>query len=197
MKWTNEVFALDTGAGMPPTVVQPSGGRHRPGYAEILAARERLRSGSAPAMSELSQPTCSAPSTATSSRMRRQKTSGTQCELQVRRALHARGSRFRVDFRPLPAATTRVDIGWRGVKLAVFIDGCFWHRCPEHFVMPKTNAAWWHNKLQKNTERDRRIDGQLRQAGWTVLRFWEHEPPNEVAATILEARQSLGARGMS
>ena len=127
-------------------------------------------------------------------RMQRQRTSGTRCELAVRRALHARGLRFRVDFRPLPNARTRVDIGWKTLKLAVFIDGCFWHACPQHFVPPVSNSAWWKNKLDSNTARDRRIELDLRQAGWTVLRFWEHEPPEVVARIIADTQSSIRRR---
>jgi DNA mismatch endonuclease (patch repair protein) len=70
------------------------------------------------------------------------------------------------------------------VRLAVFVDGCFWHRCPEHGSDPRANGAWWRKKLDDNVARDRRNDAALRAAGWTVLRAWEHEPVVEVANRI-------------
>ena len=78
----------------------------------------------------------------------------------------------------------RPDIVFVSSRLAVFVDGCFWHRCPEHATQPKANKQWWTNKLQDNVERDRRHDSALRKAGWSVLRVWEHEDPHEAAAKI-------------
>ena len=72
-------------------------------------------------------------------------------------------------------------------RVAVFVDGCFWHRCPEHATDPCANAAWWRAKLDANVARDRRNDNALRTAGWTVLRFWEHEPVSEIADDIERA----------
>lgn len=77
-----------------------------------------------------------------------------------------------------------MDIGWKKRRIAVFIDGCFWHLCPEHGTLPKSNAEWWESKLRANTARDRRTDDVLLSHGWTVLRFWEHEEPDHVAETI-------------
>lgn len=116
--------------------------------------------------------------------MQRQRRRDTGCEIAVRRILHAAGIRYRVDFRPIPGERFRVDIGWRTRRVAVFIDGCFWHLCPQHGTLPKHNAEWWEAKLRANTVRDRRTDDVLRSYGWTVLRFWEHEEPAIVAATI-------------
>lgn len=124
--------------------------------------------------------------------MRRQKRRDTGCEMAVRRLLHSAGVRYRVDFRPFQDQRFRADIGWKGRKLAVFIDGCFWHGCPIHGNIPKSNAAWWIEKFRANADRDRRTDETLRLRGWAVLRFWEHEPPEEVAATILERLRSEG-----
>ena len=70
--------------------------------------------------------------------------------------------------------------------MAVFVDGCFWHRCPEHGTRPRTNADWWQAKLDRNVQRDRRVESALADAGWTVVRVWEHEPPT-VAADRLAA----------
>ena len=144
-----------------------------------------------PSTPRRSQPFSGTTSGTVSERMRRQKTTGTECELRIRRELHARGVRYRVDFRPLPNSRTRVDFGWRGLKLAVFIDGCFWHRCPQHFTEPKSNTAWWLDKLEANTIRDAQIDELLAKAGWTVLRFWEHDPADQVADAILRERNRL------
>ncbi|MFI8591057.1 very short patch repair endonuclease [Dietzia maris] len=116
--------------------------------------------------------------------MRSQKRRDTGCEMAVRRILHADGVRYRVDFRPLADQKFRVDIGWKSRKVAVFIDGCFWHACPEHLSIPKRNTEWWEAKLKANSDRDARTNSILRARGWTVLRFWEHEPPAGVADVI-------------
>ncbi|GAB2904965.1 hypothetical protein GCM10027075_00580 [Streptomyces heilongjiangensis] len=80
-----------------------------------------------------------------------------------------------------------IDITFGKARIAVFMDGCFWHGCPEHATQPKANAEWWRTKLDKNVTRDRETTEFLRSAGWTVLRFWEHESPEEVARRITEA----------
>ncbi|MGH3673817.1 MAG: very short patch repair endonuclease [Pseudonocardiaceae bacterium] len=115
--------------------------------------------------------------------MQRQRCDDTVPELMLRRALHARGLRFRKGLRGLPG---RPDIVFPRARLAIFVDGCFWHRCPQHRSMPKNNGAWWDAKLQANVERDRRQDAALRDAAWTVLRVWEHEDV-DVAADNIEA----------
>ncbi|MGY1722736.1 very short patch repair endonuclease [Blastococcus sp. SYSU DS0533] len=104
-------------------------------------------------------------------------------EVALRRELHARGLRFRTQYRDIPG---RPDIAFTRARLAVFVDGCFWHRCPQHSSLPKTNAAWWEAKLEGNVTRDRRQDQQLLDAGWTVIRVWEHEPV-DVASDRIEA----------
>lgn len=114
---------------------------------------------------------------AISSRMSRQARRDTAPELAVRRELHRRGLRFRVDW-PLPGlARRRADVVFTRQKVAIFVDGCFWHSCPEHRTAPASNSAWWVNKLENNVRRDRQTDDHLRGLGWTVLRFWEHENP--------------------
>ncbi|MDQ7903511.1 very short patch repair endonuclease [Phytohabitans sp. ZYX-F-186] len=112
------------------------------------------------------------------SRMRRV---STRPELLVRQELHRRGLRFRINHRTLPG---RPDIAFTRARLAIFIDGCFWHQCPEHGVMPKNNREWWQAKLRRNIERDEEKDAELSQLGWEVLRFWEHEDPVTVAVEI-------------
>lgn len=121
-------------------------------------------------------------------RMQRQRRRDTALELDIRRALHASGYRFRVDFRMEPALRARGDIVFTRRRLVVFVDGCFWHGCPEHATAPKNNAEWWQQKLTANVSRDRRVDEQLGQLGWTVMRIWEHEG---VAAAVTRIRAAL------
>lgn len=116
--------------------------------------------------------------------MSRQGTRDTSCELAIRKILHRRGYRFRVDFRPLLSERFRADIGWKGRRVAVFIDGCYWHQCPIHGTVPKTNSTWWEAKFAANRERDQRVRETLERHGWTVLRYWEHEDPERVATQI-------------
>lgn len=126
-------------------------------------------------------------------RMARQRRRDTAAELSVRRIIHSRGVRYRVDMAPEPGMRCKADLVWRGLRLAVFIDGCFWHGCPVHATRPKANEAWWAQKLDGNVQRDRRTDARLRELGWTVLRFWEHEDPNRVADEICLKLASLRA----
>ena len=120
--------------------------------------------------------------------MRANRRRDTRPELAVRRRLHAMGLRYRVDFAPLPQARRlRADIVFTRVKVAVFIDGCYWHGCGEHYRPARTNAEFWTAKISHNRIRDARSDALLRDAGWTVLRFWEHEPPEPVARSIASA----------
>lgn len=119
-----------------------------------------------------------------SSRMRRQATRDTAQELAVRKLLHRRGYRYRIHV-PVPGMHRRsIDITFSRAKVAVFLDGCFWHGCPEHATKPRSNAEWWRTKLEGNIARDRETTEHLTAAGWTVLRFWEHEPPDEVAQRV-------------
>lgn len=118
------------------------------------------------------------------SRMSKQRRRDTQPELLVRRILHSRGIRYRVDTRPEADLRCKADLSWKGLRLVVFIDGCFWHGCPEHKTSPKANEEWWASKLAGNVQRDRRTDGELSRRGWTVMRFWEHEDPEAVADAI-------------
>lgn len=108
----------------------------------------------------------------------------TSIELRVRRELFARGLRYRVNFRPEPGLRRTADIVFTHRRLAIFIDGCFWHGCPEHFMAPKANAAYWGPKITANVERDLDTNEHLGAAGWEVLRFWEHEPVPDVVERI-------------
>jgi DNA mismatch endonuclease, patch repair protein len=111
----------------------------------------------------------------------------TRPEIALRRLLHAAGLRFRKDFRlDLPLGRVRPDIVFTRRKVAVFIDGCFWHVCPEHSSQPATNQAFWSLKLARNVERDRIADEVLEASGWTVVRVWEHEPVTDAAVRIAE-----------
>ena len=124
----------------------------------------------------------------------------TRPELSVRRALFARGLRYRLHRRPLAGLRAEADIVFAREKVAVFVDGCFWHRCPEHGVLPKSNRTFWLTKLETNVARDRRSDLELFTNGWTVVRVWEHEPVHEAADRIeaaVRARRRDGARRAS
>ncbi|MCZ2804841.1 very short patch repair endonuclease [Modestobacter sp. VKM Ac-2983] len=116
--------------------------------------------------------------------MSRQGRRDTAPEIALRSQLHRRGLRFRVDW-PLPGMPRRrADIAFTRRRIAVFVDGCFWHACPDHRTAPATNADWWATKLETNISRDRDTDGHLRRLGWTVLRFWEHESPVSAADSV-------------
>lgn len=117
-------------------------------------------------------------------RFRHQSRRDTAHELAVRKLLHRSGVRYRVDVTVVPGSRVRPDIVWRGRRITVFLDGCFWHACPDHQHWPKANAAWWRVKIEANVARDRRADAMLRERGWTVVRFWEHERPADVVASI-------------
>lgn len=125
-------------------------------------------------------------SAATRVRMSAQRRRDTAPELALRRELHRRGRRYRVDRAPLPGMRRRADLVFPRARVAVFVDGCFWHRCPRHATSPKNNAAWWATKLDGNVARDRDTDDRLAAAGWTVVRIWEHEDP-VTAADAVEA----------
>ncbi|MEW1903048.1 very short patch repair endonuclease [Streptomyces sp. NPDC086147] len=119
--------------------------------------------------------------------MSRQGSRDTAQELAVRRLLHASGLRYRVNV-PVPGMSRRtIDIVFGPAKVAVFLDGCFWHGCPLHATQPKSNAEWWRAKLDKNMARDRETTTHLETLGWTVLRFWEHASTEEISATVRAA----------
>lgn len=137
------------------------------------------------------------PSPAKSAAMRGVRTTGTAPEIELRRRLHGEGLRYRVGF-PVPCKPRRViDIAFTRFRLAVFVDGCFWHGCPIHGAAPRTNASFWRSKIAGNRGRDRDTDAHLESAGWVVLRLWEHVAPAEAAtivATVLaERRIAAGA----
>lgn len=133
-----------------------------------------------------------------SARMSRQASKDTGVELAVRRLLYAAGLRYRVEY-PVPGMPRRrIDVAFPGTKVAVLIDGCFWHGCPRHATQPKANADWWRTKLDRNMARDRETTEHLIAEGWTVLRFWEHEAPADVAVRVgaaVEQRRTERTRG--
>lgn len=111
----------------------------------------------------------------------------TSPELALRRELFAMGLRYRIQF-PVPGLPRRtIDVAFPHAKLAVFVDGCFWHGCPSHSVPPKHNADWWKSKLESNRQRDSSTTALLEAEGWTVLRFWEHEDPRATAERVRAA----------
>lgn len=125
--------------------------------------------------------------------MSRQASRDTAPEVALRRELHRRGFRFRVSLRPLESMRTTTDIVFTRAKVAVYVDGCFWHSCPDHGTMPAANRDWWQKKLDRNKTRDRQTDEALVAAGWAVVRVWEHED-TMVAADRVE-RALRGRKG--
>lgn len=115
----------------------------------------------------------------------------TKPELALRRAVHALGLRYRVSVRPLSAVRRTADMVFTKAKVAVFLDGCFWHGCPEHHTKSATNADYWAEKVRRNRERDAETDSLFAAAGWLVMRVWEHEAPDLAAVKIAN---EVGAR---
>jgi DNA mismatch endonuclease (patch repair protein) len=116
-------------------------------------------------------------------------------ELALRRELHTRGLRYRVEFKVLPGVRRRADIVFTKARVVVFVDGCFWHRCPVHRTEPRANAEFWRAKLDANEARDRDTDRGLAEAGWTVVRVWEHEDVVAAADRIeLHVRRTIPHR---
>lgn len=131
--------------------------------------------------------------------MSRQATRDTNPEARVRRRLHADGLRYRVHVRPLPQLRRTADIVFTRRRVAVFVDGCFWHGCPVHATKPKRNAEWWAAKLEANVKRDAETDRLLEGAGWVVVRVWEHEDPDVAASrvrSVVTTRTTTGRSGV-
>jgi DNA mismatch endonuclease, patch repair protein len=108
-------------------------------------------------------------------------------ELALRQAVHARGLRYRKHVAPIAGLRCKADLVFFRARVAVFVDGCFWHRCPDHGELPKANRDWWKAKLTRTWDRDRANDLALQAAGWTSVRVWEHEDPDEGAARVARA----------
>lgn len=129
--------------------------------------------------------------------MRATRQRDTPPEMALRSALHGMGLRFRVQRSPVSGLRRRADVVFGPSRVAVFVDGCFWHGCPEHGTWPRTNAEWWREKIESNRKRDQNTDARLAEAGWLSVRVWAHENPTEAAgkiAAIVRARRQP-ARG--
>lgn len=119
--------------------------------------------------------------------MRGNKGRDTGPELALRSAVHALGLRYRVSHRPLEGLRRTADLAFTKARVAVFLDGCFWHGCPDHHSTPATNRDYWAGKVAGNRARDRDTDSRLAAAGWRVVRVWEHEDPASAALRVLGA----------
>ncbi|WP_424183983.1 very short patch repair endonuclease [Actinokineospora sp. G85] len=119
--------------------------------------------------------------------MRGNKGRDTAPERELRSLLHARGLRYRVSARPLPSLRRTADVVFPRARVAVFVDGCYWHGCPEHHRAPSTNSEFWRTKIATNQQRDAETTALLEQAGWTVIRCWEHEDADKVAQRVVSA----------
>lgn len=122
----------------------------------------------------------------TARRMQIQKTRDTASEVRLRQLLHKAGLRYRIDVRPEISVRRRADIVFRADRIAIFVDGCFWHGCPRHGSWPKNNASWWRSKIEQTKLRDIDTGNQLRASGWTIVRVWEHERPEAACLRILK-----------
>jgi DNA mismatch endonuclease (patch repair protein) len=121
-----------------------------------------------------------------SRRMARVRRKGTNAEVALRRELYRIGLRYRVEYEVLKRPRRVADVAFPGLAIAVFVDGCFWHGCPDHASWPKQNSEFWRQKIEANRLRDLDTSERLRSIGWTILRFWEHELPSEAAETIAQ-----------
>lgn len=122
-----------------------------------------------------------------SAQMKRMPTANSGPEVALRRVLHRDGFRYRLHRRDLPG---RPDLAFGPSRVAVFVDGCYWHACPEHGTLPKNNREWWRQKFEATRQRDRRKDADLAALGWVSIHVWEHEHPVEAAARVAELVRS-------
>lgn len=126
---------------------------------------------------------------AVSKRMSRLARRDNDRERAIRSALHAMGLRFRVTYKVPGLPRRTIDIAFTRAKVAVFLDGCFWHGCPEHGTAPRANAAWWSEKIKTNRRRDADTTAHLERLGWSVIRVWEHVPVGDAVCVVSEAVQ--------
>lgn len=127
--------------------------------------------------------------------MRANRRTDTLPELRLRSELHRRGLRFRKDYRlDLEGLRVRPDIVFTRARVAVFVDGCFWHSCPRHAELPRANRPFWERKLARTVLRDAEASRALEEAGWTVVRVWEHEPVDDAASVVTAALVRAGNR---
>lgn len=123
--------------------------------------------------------------------MKAQSTRDTGPEVALRKLIFAVGLRYRVNFKVPGSPRRTIDVAFPGQKVAVFVDGCFWHGCPEHCVPPKNNAQWWAEKLEANRTRDAGTNELLRAQGWRVVRLWEHLEPQDMAKRVIEELRGI------
>ncbi len=129
-------------------------------------------------------------------RMQATKQRDTAAEVALRSALHRLGLRFRVDVSPIPGLRRRADMVFPSARVAVYVDGCFWHGCPIHGTWPRANAEYWLQKIEANRWRDADTDRVLVEAGWLPIRVWEHEDPEAAAVTVANAVRSRQLRSI-
>lgn len=140
-----------------------------------------------PASSEPTSAVPPASSSASLARMKRQRRRDTRPEVVLRRLLHARGLRYRIDRPALKDSRRRHDLVFGSARVAVEVRGCFWHLCPNHGTLPKTNDCWWAAKLARNVARDEDTARRLAAAGWVLVVVWEHEDPDAAAERVVAA----------
>ena len=128
----------------------------------------------------------------TSSRLSRQLRAGTKPEVALRKELWSRGFRYSLH-RPIPGTRRTIDIALVRHRVAVFVDGCFWHSCPRHGTIPRNNSVWWREKLARNMRRDHETTRILRSQGWKVVRIWEHEKTSSAARRVERATREASA----
>ena len=116
--------------------------------------------------------------------MKAAKQRDTAPEKALRSELHKRGLRYHIDTRPIESLNRRADIVFLSAKVAIFVDGCFWHGCPIHGTQAKANAEFWKNKIKRNQERDAETNQLLKREGWKAIRVWEHENPEKASVKI-------------
>ncbi|MCG5215515.1 very short patch repair endonuclease [Streptosporangium sp. KLBMP 9127] len=129
--------------------------------------------------------------------MKGNRSKDTRPEIRLRTLLHKEGLRYRVATRPLPSLRRTADIVFPKAHVAVFVDGCYWHGCPEHHRSATINAKFWRDKIEKNRARDAETGRLLAEVGWTVIRVWEHEDPAEAARRVSAAVRGVGSRATS
>ncbi|MEV5715219.1 very short patch repair endonuclease [Amycolatopsis mediterranei] len=128
--------------------------------------------------------------------MSKQKSRNTGIEMALRKVLHRAGFRYRVHRRPVAGVRREADLVFGPARVAVFVDGCFWHGCPEHATWPKNNAEFWREKIETNRRRDADTDARLSEVGWLAVRIWEHETvevaADRVVTAVRERRRASG-----
>ncbi|MET7294528.1 very short patch repair endonuclease [Streptomyces griseoloalbus] len=134
-----------------------------------------------------------ASSTAVRAAMTANKSRDTKPERQLRSLLYRQGLRYRVDARPIRDLRRTADLVFPKARVAVFVDGCYWHGCPEHYRPAVKRSRWWQEKIEGNRARDTDTNSRLREQGWTVVRVWEHEAPHLAAAKVISALERCSA----